>query len=69
MSNPLLSEWHDYDNGILFIEVLSWGVSPHTELNKNGLMMISSLIVIGLSPYLYIIYSEKRRNNMNKDER
>jgi len=67
MSNPLLRKWHDYDNDLLFVEVLSWGVSLHTELNKNGLMMISSLIVIGLSPYLYIIYNGRRKRGEKRE--
>lgn len=60
MENPLIKEWAKWGNKEFFIEALSWGISPHTEVNMNGVALISSLILIGLSPYIYIFYRNRK---------
>jgi len=57
--DPLDEIWYEYDNYKLFIQVLSWGVSPHTIPNWNGILMISVLFGMGVSPYIYV-YVRKR---------
>lgn len=66
MDNPLQENWFKYGNHILFSEVLSWGVSTHTEMNLDGLTLISLLIALGLSPYLYI-YVYLKKNKVKED--
>jgi len=66
MDNPLQENWFKYGNYILFSEVLSWGVSTHTEMNLDGLTLISLLIALGLSPYLYI-YIYLKKNKVKED--
>ena len=62
MENPLTKDWSKWGNKEFFIEALSWGISPHTEVNMNGVALISSLILIGLSPYIYIFYYSKKED-------
>ncbi len=57
--DPLDQIWYEHDNYKLFIQVLSWGASPHTTPNWNGILMTSVLFGMGVSPY---IYAYVRRN-------